>query len=101
MVPHQGGGVALGKLILMFSIGGGIAMRKQAVVLRPGGISSMEYHLFLDLSRWRSISLEKITQTPKAARNEQVDFLLAVPERNALSWGLQMRGCMLIARDAS
>ena len=53
-------------------ISGGSAMIKQTVLLRPGGISSMEYHLFLDLSRWRSISSEKITQTPKAARIEQV-----------------------------
>ena len=59
----------------MFLIDGGIAMRKHAVLLRPGGISSMEYHLFVDLSRWRSISSEKGTQVPKAARNEQVSAL--------------------------
>ena len=64
---------SLGNLILMFLIGGGIAVRKQAVLLRPGGNSSMEYHLFVDLSRWRSISSEKRTQTPKAARSEQVE----------------------------
>ena len=39
------------KLILMFLVCGGIAMNKQAVGLRPGGISSMDYHFFLDLSR--------------------------------------------------
>ena len=43
--------------------------------MRLGGISSMEYHLFVDLSRWRSISSEKGTQTTKAARNEQVSAL--------------------------
>ena len=63
---------SLGKLIVIFFIGAEIAMRKPAVVLRRGGISSMEYHLFLDLSRCRSITSEKRTQTPKAARNEQV-----------------------------
>ena len=57
----------------MFLIGGGIAMRKQAVLLRPGGISSMEYHLFLDLSRWRPISSENKAQTRKATRNEQLE----------------------------
>ena len=59
----------------MVLIGGGIAIRRQAVLLRPGGISSLEYHLFVDLSRWRSISSEKGTQTTKAARNEQVSAL--------------------------
>ena len=64
---------SLGKLIVIFFIGAEIAMRKPAVVLRRGGISSMEYHLFLDISRCRSITSEKRTQTPKAARNEQVE----------------------------
>ena len=59
----------------MFLIGGGIAIRRQTILLRLGGISSMEYHLFVDLSRWRSISSEKGTQTPKAARNEQASAL--------------------------
>ena len=58
--------------IATFFIGGEIAMRKPAVVLSRGGISSMEYHLFLDLSRCRSITPEKRTQKPKAARKEQV-----------------------------
>ena len=63
---------SLGKLIVIFFIGAEIAMRKPAVVLRRGGISSMEYHLFLDISRCRSITSEKKTQTPKAARNDQM-----------------------------
>ena len=57
----------------MFSVGGGIAIRKQTAVLRPGGMSSMEYHLFVDLSRWRSIRAEKRTETPKAVRHEQLE----------------------------
>ena len=59
----------------MFLIGGGIAIRRQTILLRLGGISSMEYHLFVDLSRWRSISSEKETQTPKATRNERASAL--------------------------
>ena len=47
--------------------------RKPAAVLSRGGISSMEYHLFLDLSRWRPISSEKKAQTRKSARNEQME----------------------------
>ena len=46
---------------------------KTSVVLRRGGISWMEYHLFLDISRCRSITSKRRTQTPKAARNEQVE----------------------------
>ena len=63
---------SLEKLIVIFFIGGEIAMRKPTVVSRRGGISSMEYHLFLDINRCRSITSEKKTQTPKAARNDQM-----------------------------
>ena len=63
---------SLEKLIVIFFIGGEIAMRKPTVVSRRGGMSSMEYHLFLDISRCRSITLEKKTQTPKTARNDQM-----------------------------
>ena len=63
---------SLGELIVIFFLAGEIARRKPAVVLRRGGISSMEYHLFLDISRCQSIISERRTQTPKAARSDTI-----------------------------
>ena len=57
---------SLGKLILMLLIRGRSAMSYQTLLLRPGSISSMEYHFSLDLSRWQPISSEKKPQTRAA-----------------------------------
>ena len=66
----------------MLVIGGGIACRKKAVLLTPGGIDSMEHYLFVDLRRWRSISSERKTQTPHEAAVEQPSSIRSKAARN-------------------